>query len=149
VHADYDSLRKCCISWCFATSMSFLDCLNSASCSLIHQEIHHKKIPFMLNLLLDLFLALSGSLFSTDCIFSVVLHALYSLDLASGIQLQSKFLTAVSSQHPAQESGSCLHSPCGESNSWCTQSGVMQPIYDPVHRKEHVSRSCHVHLPGC
>ena len=95
------------------------------------------------------FLALSGSLFSTNYIVSVVLHALDSLDLAFGIQVQSKFLTAVSPQHPAQESHSCLHSPCGQDSSWCTQSGVMQPIYDPVHEKEHVSRTCRVHLPGC
>lgn len=86
------------------------------------------------------FLALSGSLFSTDYIVSVVLHALESLDLAFVFHLQSKFLTAVSPQHPAQES---LRTPCGQDSG-----GVMQPMYDPVHENEHVSRSCHVHLPG-
>lgn len=73
-------------------------------------------------------------------------NALDSLDLAFGIQLQSKFLTAISPQHPAQESRSCLCSPCGQGSSLCTQSGVMWPIYDPVLEKEHVSKTHHVHL---
>lgn len=32
VHTDYDSSRKCCITWYFATSISLLDCVNSTSC---------------------------------------------------------------------------------------------------------------------
>lgn len=66
-----------------------------------------------------------------------------------GIHLQSKFLKAVSSQPPAQESHICLHSPCSQGNIWCTQNGMMQPVYSPGYGKEHVSTSCHLHPPTC
>lgn len=89
------------------------------------------------------FLTLSASLVSINYIVSVALHALDSPDLAERTHVQSQFLTAVSpQQHPAQHSHSQELS--------VTRSGQKLVGSEwPRVQKNHVSRPCYVHLPGC
>lgn len=82
-----------------------------------------------------IFLTLSGSLVSINYIVSGGLHTLDSLDPAKSIHVQIQFLTAVSPQHPAQDSHSQEFSVPGQDRSWRAQSRVMHSPCVPEYKK--------------
>lgn len=53
---DYDSSRKCCISWCFATAYPSWTVLTQPPAGLVYQEVDHENIPKQTKRILNAFM---------------------------------------------------------------------------------------------